>query len=58
MSRHAFKLLVVGNQILLLAYSLMTEMTQNASTDDESVFVTENSKWPPLSECPTVSWTC
>ncbi len=52
MSRHAFKLLVVGNQILLLAYTLLDEMTKNAFTEDESVFVTENSNWPPLSDVP------
>jgi hypothetical protein len=58
MSRHAFKLLVVGNQILLLAYTLITEMVNNASIEDESVFVTENSNWPPLSDVPYwLGWT-
>ena len=52
MSRHTFKLLVVGNQILLLASTLIAEMMNNASTEDESVFVTENSNWPPLSDVP------
>lgn len=52
MSRHTFKLLVVGNQILWLAYTLITELTNNASTEDESVFVTESSNWPPLSDMP------
>ena len=52
MSRHAFKLLVVGNQLLLLAYTVVTQMTENAFTEDESVFVTENSNWPPLSDVP------
>ena len=52
MSRHAFKLLVVGNQILLLAYTLLDEMTKNAFSEDESVFVTESSNWPPLSDVP------
>jgi hypothetical protein len=50
MSRHTFKLLVVGNQILLFAFTLMTEMTHNAFTEDESVFVTEESSWPPFSD--------
>ena len=52
MSRHTFKLLVVANQILLLAFTLITDMTNNASTQDESVFVTESSNWPPLSDVP------
>ena len=52
MSRHTFKLLVVGNQIFLLAYTLLDEMTKNALTEDESVFATENSNWPPLSDVP------
>ena len=58
MSRHTFKLLVVGNQILWLAYTLITEMTNKASTEDESVFVTETSNWPPLSDVPYwLAWT-
>lgn len=52
MSRHTFKLLVVGNQILLLAYTLTNEMTNKAFTEEESVFVTESSNWPPLSDVP------
>ncbi|HEX5704225.1 MAG TPA: hypothetical protein VFX97_13565 [Pyrinomonadaceae bacterium] len=47
-----FKLLVVGNQIILLAYTLLDEMTTNALTAGESVFAIQNSNWPPLSDVP------
>ena len=52
MSRHAFKLLVVCNQIFVLAYTLLDAISNNALTEDESVFATENSNWPPLSDVP------
>lgn len=52
MSRQSFKLLVIVNQIIILAYSLISEMTVTIPTEDESVFATANSTWPPLSDVP------
>lgn len=52
MSRHMFKLLVVVNQILLFASMLVAEITDTTPNVDESVFVSENSSWPPFSDVP------